>query len=108
MRKGKRICVENQLLFSTLLTIKDPRVGGRVQYPLINVLAIALCALICGADTWKGIELFGYQRKRWLSQHLDLSSGIPSHYTFARVFSLINPTELHRCFGTWIMQIYQL
>lgn len=54
---------KNQQLFNCFLTIKDPRVGGRVTYPLINIITITLCALVSGCDDWKAIELFGHSRK---------------------------------------------
>lgn len=97
-----------QLLFSCFVNLKDPRVKGRCLHPLINIVLITMCAMITGADGWKSIELFGIERKRWLSQFLDLSNGIPSHYTFARIFSLIEPEEFRRCFMQWVNQITQL
>lgn len=108
MQKTTRILWENQHLSRCFLTLPDPRVRGRCKYPLFNILCITLCALICGADTWKAIEKFGHLRYRWLNQFLDLSSGIPSHYTFARVFERINPQELQSVFMSWVMQFTQL
>lgn len=97
-----------QPLFSCFLNLKDPRVGGRCLHPLMTIIGITLCALICGADTWKAIELFGKKRKRWLSQYFDLSSGVPSHYTIARVFSLLEPKDVQSCFQQWVSLICQL
>lgn len=97
-----------QPLFYCFVNLKDPRVKGRCLYPLINIVAITICGLICGADSWKGIELFAKKRKRWLESVLDLSSGIPSHYTLARVFSLIDPDDFQTCFMNWVTQVYQL
>lgn len=98
----------NQYLFDCFLSIRDPRVGGRVQHPLINIITIILCALISGCDTWKGIEMFARERRRWLGQFIDLSSGIPTHYTIARVFSLIEPSEFQKCLTQWVTEICNL
>lgn len=108
MAKGTRNSLKYQSLFRAFFTITDPRVQGRCQYPLFTILVITLCALICGFDTWKGIELFAKKRKRWLSQFIDLSCGIPSHFTFARIFSLINPEEFNDCLMNWIAELCQL
>jgi predicted transposase YbfD/YdcC len=93
---------KNQYLFNCFLTIKDPRVGGRCTYSLLSILVIVLCGLICGCDNWKSMELLAKIRKRWLSQWIDLSKGVPSHQTLARVFSLIDPPEFERCLQEWI------
>ena len=98
----------NQYLFNCFISIRDPRVGGRVKYPLINILTIVLCALIAGCDTWKSIELFAREKNKWLSQFIDLSSGIPTHYTIARVFALIDPNEFENCLMSWIQCITHL
>lgn len=99
---------KNQYLFNCFLTIKDPRVGGRCTYSLLTILVIVLSGLICGCDGWKTMELFAKTRKRWLSQWIDLSDGIPSHQTLARVFSLIEPREFERCLSEWMQEISQL
>ncbi len=98
----------NQYLFTCFLSIRDPRIGGRVKHPLITIILIALCALISGCDTWKSMELFGRAKRKWLSQFIDLSCGIPTHYTFARVFSLIDPVEFEKCLLLWIRCIVDL
>jgi predicted transposase YbfD/YdcC len=99
---------KNQYLFNCFLTIRDPRVGGRCTYSLFTILVIVLCGLICGCDSWKAMELLGKTRKRWLSQWIDLSEGVPSHQTLARVFSLIEPEEFERCLREWIQGICTL
>lgn len=96
---------KNQSLFNCLLSMKDPRVKGRVIYPLINIITITLYALICGCDGWKSIELFAHSKRVWLEQFLDLSAGIPNHQTFARVFALIKPEEFEKCLMNWINEI---
>lgn len=105
MNKTTRKLGKNQSLFNCFLAIDDPRVGGRVIHPLINIITITLCALICGCDSWKAIALFGHQRRRWLGRFLDLSMGIPSHLTIARVISLIEPQAFENCLADWMKQI---
>lgn len=108
MEKVSHNYVKNQSLFHCFLTIRDPRVKGRCTYPLINVLVITLCALISGANTWKAINQFGNLRRRWLNQFIDMSVGVPSSLTFARVFSLIEPAEFKKCLTVWMKQFFDL
>lgn len=108
MSKVTRFSVLDQPLFKVFLNLKDPRVGGRCLYPLINIIFITMCALIAGCDGWKAIENFGRERFRWLSQFINLENGIPSHLTFARVIARIDPKLFERCVREWFQQIYQL
>ena len=108
MSKVTRICVLDQPLFKVFLNLKDPRVGGRCLYPLINIIFIMLCALIAGCDGWKAIENFGREKSRWLSQFIDLENGIPSHLTFARVIARLDPKLFEACAREWFQQIYEL
>lgn len=81
--------------------LKDPRKMGAVFHPLINIVAIAVCGVICGCDDWQQIAVFGRERKDWLSKFLSLDYGIPSHDTFERVFDRIDPKAFQRCFRDW-------
>ncbi len=108
MEKVTRISFLDQPLFRVFFDIKDPRVGGRCLHPLINIIFITLCALISGADGWKAIESFGKKRKRWLSQFINLENGIPSHLTFMRVLSAIDPIVFEQCIRKWVSEISQL
>lgn len=99
---------KNQYLFNCFLTIRDPRVGGRCTYSLFTILVIVLCGLICGCDNWKAMELLARTRKRWLSQWIDLSEGVPSAQTLARVFSLIEPAAFERCLVEWVQGLCTL
>lgn len=65
--------------------LRDPRVQGRCAHLLIDILAILLLAVLCGAEDWPDMELFGRRRLEWLKGFLQLPSGIPSHDTFRRV-----------------------
>ena len=75
-------------LFSKLT---DPRVDRTKGHKLIDIIAIAICAVICGAEGWVDIENFGNGKRAWLQTFLELPNGIPSHNTFGRVFLLIAP-----------------
>ncbi|UCD29846.1 MAG: ISAs1 family transposase, partial [Planctomycetota bacterium] len=63
-----------------------------------DILVITICALICGADEWTVIELFGRQKRKWLKTFLELSNDIHSHDTFGHVFSHLDPKQLEQCF----------
>ncbi len=73
--------------------LTDPRIERSKEHKLIDIVTIAICAVICGADTWVGIETYGKAKYKWLKQFLELPNGIPSHDTFARVFARLNPQE---------------
>lgn len=70
-----------------------------------NIIFISMSAVICGAETWDEIETFGNRRTEWLSRYLDLSNGIPSHDTFNRFFSYLDPVAFEQCFRTWVADI---
>ena len=88
--------------------INDPRIDRTKEHSLINIIVIAICAVVCGADSYTEIEDFGIAAKEWLKTFLDLKKGIPSHDTFGRVFSLIDPEEFKKCFLNWIKEVSQL
>jgi len=88
--------------------IDDPRVQGRCDYPLIEIITVAICAVVAGADSWTEVETFGRNKESWLKQLLLLENGIPSHDTFGDVFRLINAEEFQRCFMVWIEQVFRV
>jgi predicted transposase YbfD/YdcC len=87
--------------------VEDPRVERTKLHLLPDILVITLCAVICGADTWMEIELFGQAKLDWLRTFLALPHGIPSHDTFGRVFARLNPEQLERCFVAWMQALAQ-
>ena len=87
--------------------VKDPR-QHNVDHFLIEIITIAICAVICGADSWTEVEEFGKAKEKWLRTFLILPHGIPSHDTFGRIFRLIDPDEFQQGFISWISAISQL
>ena len=81
--------------------LTDPR-RRKVTYPLINIVVIAVCAVICGADDFVAIAEFGRKRYSWFARFLDLRGGIPSHDRFNAIFAAIKPTEFEKCLLSWI------
>jgi predicted transposase YbfD/YdcC len=72
------------------------------QHSLFELVVVALCGTIAGSNSWADIERFGNERLDWLRQFLRLRNGIPSHDTFGRVFSLLDPAQLANCIGQWL------
>jgi predicted transposase YbfD/YdcC len=87
--------------------ITEPRESNK-RHKLIDIITIALCAVICGADTWEDIEEFGHTKKEWFERFLELPHGIPAHDTFARVFSSIDPKEFQQAFLSWVGAIQRV
>lgn len=88
--------------------LSDPRIQGRVEHRLIDIIIIAICAVICGANSWSEIETYGNAKIGWLQGFLDLPNGIPSHDTFGRVFSLLEAEAFTACFRRWIEGVFRV
>jgi hypothetical protein len=71
-------------------------------------LVITVCAVICGADSWTGVETFGKGKQVWLKHYLDLSNGIPSHDTFGRVFASLNAEAFQTGFSRWVETVFRV
>jgi len=84
--------------------LPDPR-GRNKLHKLSDMLTIAILAVICGADGWEDVALFGRAKKKWFQTYLELPRGIPSHDTFGRVFSRLNPDAFEACFAAWIASL---
>jgi predicted transposase YbfD/YdcC len=87
--------------------LTDPR-RRKVTYPLINIVTIALCAVLSGCDDFVMIALWGQRKRKWLSKFLDLSEGIPSHDRFNAIFAAIKPAEFEKCLLRWITALHEI
>ena len=87
--------------------LTDPR-RREVTYPLINVVVIAVCAVICGADDFVAIAKFGRTKRKWFAKFLDLKSGIPSHDRFNAILAAIKPDEFEKCLLSWIVALHEI
>jgi predicted transposase YbfD/YdcC len=85
--------------------VNDPRKDRTKDHKLIDIMVIAICAVICGAEGWTDIENFGNSKLPWLKTFLELSNGIPSHDTFGRVFSMIDAQEFQLAFYEWVWAV---
>jgi predicted transposase YbfD/YdcC len=90
------------------MTITDPRIDRHRAHPLGTILMVAICAVISGAETFVDMEYFGNAKQEWLGSFLDLSNGVPSHDTFGRVFSLIDPKQFQESFALWMRACVEL
>ena len=103
MRKGKGASIMDY--FETL---EDPRIDRCKRRQLLDIIAIAICAVICGADSWVYVELFGKSKEEWFQTFLELPHGIPSHDTFGDVFSRLDAEQFQQCFMAWTQAVSDL
>jgi predicted transposase YbfD/YdcC len=96
-----------QALIAELASIEDPRCGWKVEHRLIDILVIAVCAVLGEAETFEDIALYGRCKEAWLRGFLALPNGIPSHDTFRRVFMLIDPDAFERSFLGWVRAVFR-
>lgn len=88
-------------LVSLLQTLPDPRIDRTKAHQLLDILVIAICAQLCGAESFNDMEDFGKAKEAWFKTFLELPAGIPSHDTFNRVFAALNPKRFMECFIQW-------
>src|SRR5260221_5915411 len=94
-----------QSLATIFAAVEDPRIERTKRHKLLDILLIALCGVICGAEGWAEIEEFGRTKEAWLQSFLELPNGIPSHDTFGRVFARIDSQQFETCFLEWVQRI---
>ncbi len=94
----------DQPLIAFLAKVPDPRCEGMCDHNLLDILIIAVCAVICGAEEWEDMSDFGLCKEEWFRTFLELPAGIPSKYTFRRVFGLLDPEAFEACFTDWVKQ----
>ncbi len=92
-------------LLEHISILPDPRVSGRCDHLLVDIVVIAIIAVLCGADDWNTIEGFGKAKENWFRRFLQLPCGIPSHDTFRRVFGRISPAAFQECFIGWVRDV---
>src|SRR4051794_21927874 len=85
--------------------LPDPRVDRTKKHLLGDILVIALCATIAGADSWEEVERFGRAKHGWLRTFLGLPKGIPSHDTFYRAFARLDPRRFGECIAGWMAAV---
>jgi predicted transposase YbfD/YdcC len=88
--------------------LQDPRVERTRRHKLLDIVVLAICGVICGADDWVSIQEFGEAKLEWFQKFLELPNGIPSHDTFGRVFGLLDPDQFHTCFTNWILSVSEV
>jgi len=95
-----------RILKNCFADLKDPRVQASCDHLLMDILAITILAVTCGADDWTDLETFGKLRQKWLKTFLKLPGGIPSHDTFRRVFGLLDRKQFSACLFAWTQAIH--
>lgn len=95
-------------LLQLFSNIEDARVQGKVAYPLQEIIMVAFLAVMSGASTFVEIETFGKRREEWLNEFFYIKHGIPSHDTFRRIFSIIDPTLLQKATVSFLLDSVKL
>jgi predicted DNA-binding protein (UPF0251 family) len=85
-------------------SLPDPRCAN-ARHRLLDILVIAICAVLCGAEDWEDIEEYGQAQAEWFKQVLDIPHGIPSHDTFRRVLARLDSDEFTQCLLTWTLAL---
>jgi predicted transposase YbfD/YdcC len=94
-------------LATCFAALHDPRVQGRCDHALLDILAVTVLAVLSGADDWPEVEVFGQKREDWLKTFLPLPNGIPSHDTFRRVFGLLDRQQFATCLFQWTRALHE-
>ena len=100
------IIMKTKNIFEIFEQLEDPRIEKKTKHRLVDIISIAVCAVLVGSETFEDIELYGNAKKEWLEHYLELKNGIPSHDTFRRIFSLICPKLFQSLFSEWIKLMF--
>ncbi len=92
-------------LITIIREIEDPRMERTRLHKLEDILVIAICALLCGAESFEDMEVFGEAKEEWFGTFLELPNGIPSHDTFGRVFAAMDPEKFLKAFMRWTQSL---
>ena len=95
-------------IISHFASLPDPRIDRHKQHSLIDIITITICAVLCGAEAWTHVEAFGKGKQDWFSGFLKLPNGIPSHDTFGRFFSLLDPQAFQEVFIKWVQSVNEI
>lgn len=98
----------NQSLAACFGDLVDPRVEGRCEHRLLEVIIITVCAVITGAESWVEVETFGTLKEAWLKTFLELPGGIPSHDTFGRIFAALDAEAFQKGFVRWVEGVFRV
>jgi hypothetical protein len=96
-----------EALITAFAPIQDPRCDWKVEHKLLDILVIAVCAVLAQAESFEDIALDGRGKRNWLRRFLELPGGIPSHDTFRRVLMLVDPARVERCFLDWVRTVFR-
>jgi predicted transposase YbfD/YdcC len=96
-----------EALITAFAPIQDPRCEWKIEHKLIDILVVAVCAVIAQAESFEDIALYGRCKRDWLQRFLELPGGIPSHDTFRRVLMLVDPARFERCFRDWVQAVFR-
>src|SRR5215475_12371542 len=88
--------------------LDDPRVERTRKHPLVNIVFIAVCGILSGANSFAAIAEFGLDRRTWFARFLDLTNGVPSDDTFARVLARLDPAAFERCLLSWVQAVQEV
>lgn len=88
--------------------LDDPRLERSRRHDLLDIVAITICAVICGADSWVDVEKYGAAKHDWLKGFLRLPNGIPSHDTLGRVFAALAPDQFRACFAARVAEVAEV
>ncbi|MEI7597675.1 MAG: ISAs1 family transposase [Bacteroidota bacterium] len=97
--------MNEKTLLEILSNLEDHRIERKKEHSLIDIVSITIAAVICGAENWNQIEMFGRSKQEWFKTFLKLPNGVPSHDTFNRFFSLLNPDKFELVFMEWVNSI---
>ena len=100
--------MKDTTISQTFSQLTDPRMNRAKRHPLVNILTISICAIICGCDDFSAIEEYGKSKLSWFEQFLDLPHGIPSHDTFQDVLNRLKPAEFAEAFTRWVSRLGNL
>src|SRR5215218_9900118 len=92
-------------LLTHFQTLADPRLERSRLHDLLDIVALTICAVICGADSWVDVHKYGQAKHDWLKGFLRLPNGVPSHDTFGRFFAALDPEQFQACFASWVAEV---